>query len=158
MIIKLNLLQLKTKDQYKRALTRLSQKSLRLNGFYIKIFPEDFEHAFYEYLEGGEYKGRFSHKRARRLPVIEQIIKGEIPVQYILQTNRKTHTLAIICDIAECCLILLPISTYGQKYFKFVTLITFGKGTESKSKKIHDSGKKISKRSLSKVFPKEKES
>ena len=87
-IVKLRFLHLKTVDQYKKAFANLCKKELDINGFAIKINPRDFEHACYEYLEGAIYKGKFSYKRARRIATIEQIIKGEIPQQIILQTNR----------------------------------------------------------------------
>lgn len=158
MLIKLNFLHLKTVEQYRRAFSSISNEKYQINNIEIKIFPEDFEHACYEYLEGGVYKGRFSRKRARRLAVIEQIISNEIPTQLVWQSSRKKPTLAIVSEVAECCVILLPITKDNNKYFRFVTLIAFGKGTESGSRKIFDSGKKINRKNIPKLFKKEKES
>ena len=158
MIVKLNLLQLSTVDQYKKEFCRLSKKKLAIDNIPLIIFPEDFEHACYEYLERGVYKGKFSRKRARRLPVIEQIINKEIPSQIIFQTNRKKKTVAFVSETAECCLIVLPATNNGRNFFRFVTIIAFGKGIESGPKKIYQSGKKIKRSALKSVFPKEKES
>lgn len=157
-IIKLNFLDLKTIDQYKKAFVGISKKNLSINNIEVKIFPEDFEHACYEYLEGGIYKGRFSKKRARRLAIIQQIADNDIPTQMVWQSNRKKPTLAIISEIAECCVILLPVIKDDNKYFRFVTIIVFGRGVESGSKRIFESGKKISRKNISKLFTKEKES
>lgn len=157
-IIKLNFLDLKTVDKYKKAFVAISRKKLSINNIELKIFPEDFEHACYEYLEGGIYKGRFSKKRARRLSIIEQIAKNEIPTQMVWQSNRKKPTLAIISEVAECCVIFLPVVKNNNKYFRFVTIIVFGRGVESGSKKIFESGKTIDRKNISKLFTKEKES
>lgn len=155
---KLKLLDLNSVDKYKKEFAKLAGRKLQLHGYDLVIFPEDFEHCCYEYLTGGVYKGKFSLRRARRIPLIEQICKGEIECQIIYEYQRSKKTLVFLSEIAEFCVIVLPTSNERRKYLRFVTMMAFGRGVESGLRKILKGGKKISAQQIQSLFPKEKES
>lgn len=157
-VIKLKLLDLPKIDDYKKTFRKLTQKKLKLFGYDLVIFPEDFEHSCYEFLRGGIYKGKFSVRRARRILLVEQICKAEVNCKIIYETQRPKKTIVFISELAEFCFIVLPITHKGQRYFRFLTMIAFGRGVESGFRKILRGGKEINQEELENIFPKEKES
>ena len=47
-------------DELRKSFQELASKKLKFLNLDLVIFPEDFDHCCYEYLEGGVYKGKFS--------------------------------------------------------------------------------------------------
>lgn len=155
-MIKLNFIQYNTVDQYKKVFFKLSRAGLRFNNYDLVIYPEDFDHCCYEYNDIGEYKSKFSRRRAKRILLIEQICNKEIPYEMVIESNRQNKPVVVVSELAEFCFVLLPILSGQKRYFRLVTLIAFGKQVESGLKKILEKGKKIKAEELKKLFEKEK--
>lgn len=155
-IIKLNFLHFKTIAGYKKVFLKLCNASLRFNNYDLVIYPEDFNHCCYEYNEIGEYKSKFSRRRAKRILLIQQICNKEIPYEIIVEKSRRKKTIVIISELAEFCFVALPISSGHKKYFRLITMIAFGKKVESGLRKIIHAGEKIELKDLKGLFEKEK--
>ena len=154
-IISLKFLDLDQVGQFKKEFNKLSGKKLQFNEYDLVIFPEDFEHCCYEYDQLGAYKAKFSFRRAKRILQIEQICQNKIPYQIIYEHSRHKKTIAVVSHLAELCLILLPVTSKGKKFFRLTTLIAFGKKVESSLEKVLKNGQKIKSSQLNKVFTKE---
>lgn len=123
-----------------------------IEGYFIKIFPEDFNHICYEYDVGGQYKKKFSLRRARKLLAIKEICQGNIPYILIHQENRDNKSVCILCKSIELSLFLVPKKSLRGNYFTIGTIIAYGKKVEEKMEKQKKSGKII--KSIREVFNK----
>lgn len=141
-------------DELKESFNQLCKKRLHIEEYDLVIFPEDFDHCCYEYLEGGIYKGKFSLRRARKMLLIEQICNKEIEYAIIYQEQRKNKSLVIISELAEFCFIVLPVTHKSKRYLRLLTVIAFGKGVEGGMGKILKTGKQISSKELKTIFEK----
>ena len=157
MIRNIKLLDLKTVTEFKEEFIKLSRKKLTLLSYDLVIFKEDFDHCWFEYGHGADYKQKFSIRRARRIPLIDLICNHQIDYEIIFESKRNKKTVAFISDLAEFCLIVLPITNNKKRYFRLVTIIPFGKSVEPGIKKLIESGEKIQPKNLKRVFPKESE-
>lgn len=156
-IISLKFLNLKSKSELETAFINLSKRKLRFNSHDLVIFPEDFNHCCYEYDEGGAYKAKLSLRRARRILQIEQICNNEIPYEIIYEHKHHKKTVVVISEIAEFCLVVLPVFSNEKKFWRLITIIAFGKKVESGISKILENGKVIKRNELNKLFTKENE-
>jgi hypothetical protein len=139
-------------DELKKTFSDLCAKKLKFNNYDLVIFPEDFDHCCYEYLEGGIYKGKFSLRRARKMLLIEQICTEEIEYKIIHQTHRNNKSIVVISELAEFCFIALPVKHKSKNYLRLLTMISFGKGIEGGMKKLFKNGDIIKPESLIYLF------
>lgn len=113
--------------------------------FALVIFPEDFEHICYEPAKGGEYKKKFSFRRARKLLAIRELCQGNIPYILIHQTERENRSVCVLASSAEFALYLIPCLSDQGNYFRLGTIISFGEEVEKRIEKQKKSGTIIAK-------------
>jgi len=113
---------------------------ITFEGYVVKIYPEDFEHACYEYQEGGDYKKKFSLRRARKLLAIKEICEGRMPYILIHQINRDNKSVCVLCESIEFAIFLIPKTSKQGNYFTIGTIIAYGKKVESKIEKQKNNG------------------
>lgn len=125
-------------------------KDIKIEGYNLKIFVEDFEHVCYEYAEGHEYKKKFSLRRARKLLMIREICNNKIPYILIHQIFRENKSVCILCEPIEFAVFLVPKASSQDNYFRLGTIIAYGKQVETKIEKQKNAGCIIN--SLKEVF------
>jgi hypothetical protein len=130
-------------DELCESFKELSNSRLKFLGLDLVIFPEDFDHCCYEYLEGGIYKGKFSIRRARRMMLIEQICNNEIDYKLYYQNQRSNKSIIVISELAEFCFIILPVKHKLNAYFRLLTMVVFGRGIEGVMGRFLKNGKEI---------------
>jgi hypothetical protein len=135
-------------DELRKSFQELASKKLKFLNLDLVIFPEDFDYCCYEYLEGGVYKGKFSLRRARRMLLVEQICNAEIDYKLFYQCERKDKSVIIISELAEFCFIVLPVKHEQSIYFRFLTMVAFGRGIEGGMGRFLKKGKEINKNTL----------
>lgn len=138
-------------DELRESFKQLAEKKLRFLDLDLVIFPEDFDHCCYEYLEGGIYKGKFSLRRARRMLLIEQICDGEVKYKLFYQNERKNKSIIIISELAEFCFIVLPVRRKSKTYLRLLTMVAFGKGIEGGMGRFLKNGREIEREFLLKL-------
>lgn len=126
------------------------KNELSIQGFPVKIFPEDFEHICYEYEDGGIYKGKFSLRRARKMLAIREICLENLPYILIHQIQQENKSVCLLCESAELALYLVPKTSVQGNYFRIGTIIAYGKKVEEKIEKQKKNGVLLSK--ISEVF------
>lgn len=108
---------------------------LEIEGYKLKIFPEDFQHICYDYSEDGNYKGKFCLRRARKMLVIKHLCEGIIPYVKIFQKDRSNQSTIILCEPLEFAMYIVPQPSEKGLFFRLGTIISFGKNVESRMEK-----------------------
>lgn len=112
----------------------------KFEGFDLVIFPEDFEHICYEYAEGGEYKGKLSLRRSRKMLAIRELCNGNIPYILIHQVDRENRSVCVLAESIEFALFLVPKMSESGNYFRIGTIISYGKQVETRIEKQKSTG------------------
>lgn len=108
-----------------------NKEKLFLESYPVVIFPEDFNHICFESATGSKYKEKFSLKRARKILIIKDICLGKLPYQIIFQEKRENRSLCILLDYVEFAIFLLPQRSKKGTFLRLLTIISYGKQTES---------------------------
>ena len=143
-------------DELRKSFNQFTNKKLKLFDLDLVIFPEDFDHCCYEYLEGAVYKGKFSLRRARRMLLIEQICNNEVGFKVLYQNERENKSLIIISEIAEFCFIVLPVNSKAKIYLRLLTMVAFGRGVEGGMGRFIKKAKEINREELLKLIKERK--
>jgi hypothetical protein len=127
------------KDIFNKELVHAFSK-LYLENFPLVIFPEDFAHICYESKKGGRYKGKFSFRRARKILLIREVCKGNLPYKVIFQTQRENKSICILLEYAEFAAFVVPQQSNRGTFLRLLTIISYGKQVESVMKKQRKAG------------------
>lgn len=119
--------------------TYLNQE-LSFEEYPVKFFPQDFDHICFEPASGGQYKSKFSFRRARRLLLIREICNRNVPYILIHQVERDNKSVCVLCENAEFALYLIPKQSDQGPYFRIGTIIAYGQKIESKIEKQKNAG------------------
>lgn len=150
-IIHLPIIHSEDESEFKQIfLDEYVDKEIFIEGYTLKIFAENFEHACYEYAQGHEYKKKFSIRRARKLLMIREMCNGTIPYLLIHQFQRENKSICVLSESAEFAMFLIPKTSSQGNYFTLGTIIAYGKQVETKIEKQKNSGQIID--ALKEVF------
>lgn len=150
-IITLPIIDLNNEGEFRKIfLEAYVDQDIKIEGYNLKIFAEDFEHLCYEYAEGHEYKKKFSLRRARKILIIREICKERIPYILIHQIFRENKSVCILCESIEFAIYLIPKTSSQGNYFRLGTIIAYGKQVETRIEKQKTAGNLI--KSLKEVF------
>lgn len=114
-------------------------KSIKYQGIPVTFAEDDFLHIFFEHGCGGVPKAKFGQRRARRMLIIKQLFKNEIP--YELLFERKSGNYCLLCECLEMAVFIKPV--VSNKTLQIGTLIHYGTGSTKKIKKQRDSSTKV---------------
>ena len=121
----LNLEIIKTEDEteIRKIFTdKLVNQKLCIQGYDLKIFPEDFEHICYQDGKGADYKATFSLRRARKMLAIKALCDEEIPYVLIFQKERENQSVIVLAEAIEFAMYIIPTKAEGGYYFKIGTI------------------------------------
>lgn len=116
------------------------EQPLYLENYPLVIFPDDFRHICFESAPGSKYKEQFSIRRARKILIIDEICKGNLPYEIIFQSERKNKSICILLDYAEFAMFLLPQRSKKGVFLRLLTIIAYGKHVQTVINKQKEKG------------------
>jgi hypothetical protein len=140
-IINARFVQFNTIEEYRKCFVKeLVEKDLFFEGYKLHIHKEDFEHACFDYDKEGNYKGRFSLRRACRMLLIKDLCEGRVPYELIWQAYRKKPSLCVLIDVLDTGLYFIPVKSSNGIFLRLATIIAYGDKVEKRIKKQVDQG------------------
>lgn len=115
--------------------------SIFYKGISVTFIEDDFKHICYEAGPGGTHKQKFGIRRARRLLVIKQLLKNEIPSELLFEP--KSGNYCLLCEPLDIVVFLRPVKK--TKTLQIGTIVHYGSGFTKAIDKQRANSKKVKK-------------
>jgi hypothetical protein len=99
------------------------KNSYSLRGVPIDFDIKSFDHIFFEPASEDDRKGKFSHRRAKKMLFIRAMLKEEVLIEIAFEEDRGT--IALFCTDLDCVVYLR--NRVGTGKLQIGTFIDFGK-------------------------------